>query len=159
MPQAIGLAPAAAVPRGAIAPRLAAGPRRPGTSLPPGRGRTYENGRTRRARRSPGASRSRPAVAVTGAAHGLGLALAARLAASPRFGRVIAIDDHRGELAGVTWRVADVRDPAVASRLAGIDVIVHADLDLAADSDDRARRAYNVRGAQTVLTAAAAGGV
>jgi len=101
----------------------------------------------------------RPAVAVTGAAHGLGLALAARLAASPRFGRVIAIDDHRGELAGVTWRVADVRDPAVASRLAGIDVIVHADLDLAADSDDRARRAYNVRGAQTVLTAAAAGGV
>ena len=38
-------------------------------------------------------------------------------------------------------------------------MIVHTDLDLAADSDPKARRAFNVRGAQTVLTAAAAGGV
>lgn len=98
-------------------------------------------------------------VAVTGAAHGLGLALTTRLAQSARFSRVIAIDDHRGELSGVIWRVVDIRDPALAGRLAGIDVIVHTDLDLAADSDPRARRAYNVRGAQTVLTAAAAGGV
>ena len=36
---------------------------------------------------------------------------------------------------------------------------MHADLDLAPDSDARQRRAYNVRGAQTVLTAAAAGRV
>ena len=100
-----------------------------------------------------------PAVAVTGAAHDLGLALTARLAQSDRFSRVIAIDDHRGDLSGVIWRVVDVRDPALAGRLAGIDVIVHTDLDLAADSDPRARRAFNVRGAQTVLTAAAAGGV
>lgn len=101
----------------------------------------------------------RPVVAVTGAAHDLGLALTARLVQSDRFARVVAIDDHRGELTGVIWRVVDIRDPALASRLAGIDVIVHADLDLAADSDPKARRAYNVRGAQTVLTAAAAGGV
>jgi nucleoside-diphosphate-sugar epimerase len=100
-----------------------------------------------------------PAVAVTGAAHDLGLALTARLAQSDRFSRVIAIDDHRGDLSGVIWRVVDIRDPALAGRLAGIDVIVHTDLDLAADSDPRARRAFNVRGAQTVLTAAAAGGV
>jgi nucleoside-diphosphate-sugar epimerase len=100
-----------------------------------------------------------PVVAVTGAAHDLGLALTAKLAQSDRFSRVIAIDDHRGDLTGVIWRVVDVRDPALAGRLAGIDVIVHTDLDLAADSDPRARRAYNVRGAQTVLTAAAAGGV
>ena len=59
----------------------------------------------------------------------------------------------------MTWRVADVRDPALAGRLAGVDVIVHADLDLAPDSDARPRRAYNVRGTQTVLTAAAAGRV
>jgi len=98
-------------------------------------------------------------VAVTGAAHGLGLAVAAKLAGSEWFSRVIAIDDHRGDLAGALWRVVDVRDPALAGRLTGIDVIVHADLDLAADSDPRARRAHNVRGAQTVLTAAAAGGV
>ncbi len=101
----------------------------------------------------------RPVVAVTGAAHDLGLALTARLAQSDLFSRVIAIDDHRGELTGVVWRMVDVRDPMLAGRLAGIDVIVHTDLDLAPDSDAKARRAYNVRGAQTVLTAAAAGGV
>jgi nucleoside-diphosphate-sugar epimerase len=100
-----------------------------------------------------------PVVAVTGAASGIGHALTARLAASPGVRRVIAIDGQRGDIAGVTWRVADVRDPALASRLAGVDVVVHADLDLAPDSDARLRRAFNVRGAQTVLTAAAAGRV
>jgi nucleoside-diphosphate-sugar epimerase len=100
-----------------------------------------------------------PVVAVTGAAQGLGHALTARLAASDRIGRVVAIDDHRGDVTGVTWRVVDVRDPALAGRLAGVDVVVHTDVDLAPDSDARARRAFNVRGAQTVLTAAAAGRV
>ena len=100
-----------------------------------------------------------PVVAVTGAASGLGHTLTARLAASPRIGRVIAIDGHRGDATGVTWRVVDIRDPALAGRLAGVDVVVHTDLDLAPDSDQRARRAFNVRGAQTVLTAAAAGRV
>ena len=100
-----------------------------------------------------------PVVAVTGAASGLGHALTARLAASARIGRVIAIDGHRGDATGVTWRVVDVRDPALAGRLAGVDVVVHTDLDLAPDSDHRERRAFNVRGAQTVLTAAAAGRV
>jgi nucleoside-diphosphate-sugar epimerase len=100
-----------------------------------------------------------PVVAVTGAADGIGYALTARLAASPKVKKVIAIDGRRGDIAGVTWRVADVRDPALAGRLAGVDVVVHADLDLAADSDARSRRAFNVRGAQTVLTAAAAGRV
>ena len=99
-----------------------------------------------------------PVVAVTGAAHGLGHALASRLAVSARIGRVVAIDDHRGDVAGVTWRLADVRDPALAGRLAGVDVLVHTDVDLG-DSDHRARRAFNVRAAQTVLTAAAAGRV
>ncbi len=100
-----------------------------------------------------------PVVAVTGAASGIGYALTARLAASPGVRRVIAIDGQRGDIPGVTWRVADVRDPALASRLAGVDVVVHADLDLVPDSDARLRRAFNVRGAQTVLTAAAAGRV
>jgi nucleoside-diphosphate-sugar epimerase len=109
--------------------------------------------------RSEDSRQARPVVAVTGAAHDLGFALTARLAQSDRFSRVIAIDDHRGELTGVVWRMVDVRDPVLAGRLAGIDVIVHTDLDLAPDSDVKARRAYNVRGAQTVLTAAAAGGV
>ena len=100
-----------------------------------------------------------PVVAVTGAADGIGYALTVRLASSPNVRRVIAIDGRRGDIAGVTWRVADVRDPALAGRLAGVDVVVHADLDLAPDSDARQRRAFNVRGGQTVLTAAAAGRV
>jgi nucleoside-diphosphate-sugar epimerase len=113
----------------------------------------------RRPVRSERSTQPMPVVAVTGAAGGIGYALTVRLAASPKVRRVIAIDAKRGDIAGVTWRVADVRDPALAGRLAGVDVVVHADLDLAPDSDARQRRAYNVRGAQTVLTAAAAGRV
>jgi nucleoside-diphosphate-sugar epimerase len=97
-----------------------------------------------------------PVVAVTGAARGLGHALTVRLASSARIGKVVAIDDHRGDVAGVHWRVVDVRDPVLAGRLSGVDVVVHTDLDLAPESDPRSRRAFNVRGAQTVLTAAAA---
>jgi nucleoside-diphosphate-sugar epimerase len=98
-----------------------------------------------------------PVVAVTGAASGIGHALTVRLASSPHVKKVVAIDGRRGDIAGVTWRVADVRDPALAGRLTGVDVVVHADFDLTPDSDARQRRAFNVRGAQTVLTAAAAG--
>jgi nucleoside-diphosphate-sugar epimerase len=100
-----------------------------------------------------------PVVAVTGAAGGIGPALTAMLAASPQVKRVIAIDSHRGGSTGVTWRVADVRDPALAGKLNGVDVVVHADISLSPDTAARERRAYNVRGAQTVLTAAAAGRV
>jgi nucleoside-diphosphate-sugar epimerase len=95
-------------------------------------------------------------VAVTGAARGVGQALAISLAESVLIDRVVAIDDHRGDAARVTWRVADVRDPTLAARLAGVDVVVHADMDTSAATDPRQRRALNVRGAQTVLTAAAA---
>lgn len=116
----------------------------PGTGPEPGRRRPSGQG---------------PVVAVTGAARGLGHALAARLAESASIRRVVAIDDHRGDVTGVTWRLADVRDPALAGRLTGVDVLVHTDLDLSAYTDYRARRAFNVRAAQTVLTAAAAGRV
>ena len=100
-----------------------------------------------------------PVVAVTGAARGIGRALTVRLAASSGVKKVIAIDSHRGDIAGVTWRVADVRDPALAGRLADVDVLVHTDIDTSVDAEYRARRAANVRAAQTVLTAAAAGQV
>lgn len=96
-------------------------------------------------------------VAVTGAARGVGRALVTRLAAAgDAFAKIVAIDDHRGDATDVTWRVVDVRDPALAGRLAGVDVVVHLDLDISLDADPTDRRAYNVRGAQTVLTAAAA---
>ena len=115
-------------------------------------------GQVRQRRSGGGPAGQHPAVAVTGAARGIGRALIARLATSAHVRKVVAIDDHRGDVPGVTWRVADVRDPALAG-LAGVDVVVHTDLDLAPDSEHRARRAFNVRGAQTVLTAAAAGRV
>ena len=97
-----------------------------------------------------------PVVAVTGAARGVGHALVTRLAGSDRVGRVVAIDDHRGDATGVMWRLADVRDPTLASRLTDVDVVVHTDVDTAADRNPGDRRARNVRGAQTVLTSAAA---
>jgi nucleoside-diphosphate-sugar epimerase len=125
----------------------------------PARKRTAQLRPAHRGRDVEGHREDLPVVAVTGAAHDLGLALTARLAQSEKFSRVIAIDDHRGDLTGVIWRVVDIRDPALAGRLTGIDVIVHTDLDLAAGSDSKVRRGYNVRGTQTVLTAAAAGGV
>ena len=113
-------------------------------------------GQVRPRRSGTGPAGRHPSVAVTGAARGIGRALVAQLATSAHVRKVVAIDDHRGDVPGVTWRVADVRDPALASRLAGVDVVVHADLDLRPDSEHRARRAFNVRGAQTVLTSAAA---
>ena len=109
-----------------------------------------------RSERSAARHQPMPVVAVTGAASGIGPVVTARLASSPNVKKVIAIDRQRGESAGVTWRVADIRDPALAGRLNGVDVVVHADFDLTPDSDARTRRAFNVRGAQTVLTAAAA---
>ncbi|WP_283135640.1 NAD-dependent epimerase/dehydratase family protein [Rhizohabitans arisaemae] len=100
--------------------------------------------------------RRAPVVAVTGAATGLGRAFLARVAISGDFRRVVAIDDHRGDVADVTWRVIDVRDPLLANRISDIDVLVHLAGDYALDADPEERRAYNLRSAQTVLTACAA---
>jgi len=93
---------------------------------------------------------------VTGAAAGIGRELLERLATSADFRRVVAIDEHRGETQNVTWRVIDVRDPLLANRISDIDVLVHLAGDYALDSVPAERRAYNLRAAQTVLTASAA---
>lgn len=108
--------------------------------------------RSRRSRRLPG-------VAVTGAADGLGESLARRLVARPDVGRVIALAERRGDVPGATWRVLDVRDPALAGRLGGVDTLVHLDVDTALTDDGAGRHARNLRAAETVLTSAAASGV
>ncbi|GAA4565328.1 SDR family oxidoreductase [Planotetraspora kaengkrachanensis] len=68
----------------------------------------------------------------------------------------MAIDEHRGDVADVTWRVLDIRDPLLANRISDVDVLVHLGSDMSLDSDPAERRRYNVRAAQTVLTACAA---
>jgi nucleoside-diphosphate-sugar epimerase len=108
---------------------------------------------------------ARPVVAVTGAASGLGLACARALAADPAVGKVIGIDNRRGHVPGATWRVHDVCDPGIAARLGAVDTLVHLALDLGVDDSGPERHgghgpgSRNVRGTQTVLTAAAAAGV
>jgi nucleoside-diphosphate-sugar epimerase len=98
-------------------------------------------------------------IAVTGAASGVGSSLAAHLARHPDVRNVVAIDDRRGDVAGVTWRVADIRDPVLTGKLGGVDVIVHLAPGADPDADARERSVQTVRGTQTVLTAAAAVGV
>jgi nucleoside-diphosphate-sugar epimerase len=98
-------------------------------------------------------------VAVTGAASGVGRAVAAQLVGHPEVTRVIGIDERRGDVDGVEWRIVDVRDTLVAQRIARCDVVVHLDLDVSPDSDPRRRSERNVRAAQTILTASAAAGV
>jgi nucleoside-diphosphate-sugar epimerase len=98
-------------------------------------------------------------IAITGAASGVGRRLAAHLADHPGIRGVVAIDDRRGDVAGVTWRVADIYDPVLASKLRGVDVIVHLAPDADPDADPRVRSARTLRGTQTVVTAAAAVGV
>src|SRR5258708_4987111 len=173
-----GAAPGGAAPGGAAPGGAAPGGAAPGGAAPGGAGlgagRQASPSRRRAAPApagAPGSAAPAPGaeirrergrgrvVAVTGAARGLGHALTVRLAASARVGRVVAIDGHRGDATGVTWRVVDVRDPALAGRLAGVDVVVHTDLDVAPDSDRRSLRAVNLRGPPTRLAAAGAGRV
>ncbi|APU42079.1 SDR family oxidoreductase [Streptomyces sp. TN58] len=113
----------------------------------------------RQPRNPEGPRRPSPVIAVTGAATGVGAALVSRLAASDEVRQVVAIDERRGDCAAAQWHVLDVRDPAIAEKLRGADVVVHLALDLDLETDPAARTAYNVRGTQTVLTAAAAAGV
>jgi nucleoside-diphosphate-sugar epimerase len=96
---------------------------------------------------------------VTGAADGLGAALVERLSGRPDVSKVIGLDDRRGTVRGVTWRVLDVCDPSLATRLDKADTLVHLATDTSLDGGARDRHERNVRAAQTALTAAAASGV
>lgn len=103
--------------------------------------------------------RSAGTIAVTGAAEGLGSRVLERLAEAPEVRRLIGIDVTRGAAREVTWRRADVRDPALRSKLSGVETVVHLATDRRPDAPVAERRALNVRGTDTLLTAAAASGV
>ncbi|HET7531356.1 MAG TPA: NAD-dependent epimerase/dehydratase family protein [Mycobacteriales bacterium] len=102
---------------------------------------------------------TRPTIAVTGGSGELGARLLDRLAAGDEPPRLVGIDTRRGPAGPVTWRVADVRDPALASRLSGVDTLVHLATDRGGDSGAEQRRTVNVRGTEIVLAAARAAGV
>jgi len=128
-----------------------------------------------RAPRTRAARKTGATIAVTGACGVIGSALisrlverigldqgkptGARLTSQNSVAKVIAIDVRRGDATGVTWRIGDVRDPVLAKRLAGVDAVVHLALDWSLESGPAERSALNVRGTQTVVTAAAAAGV
>lgn len=112
-----------------------------------------------RVRAGRSAVRDATSVAVTGAATPLGRLVVERLVEAGRHRRVIAIDAERGRAAGATWRVADVRDPALGARLDGVDTVVHLSVERDPDAGAEERRALNVRGTDVLLTAARAAGV
>ena len=114
--------------------------------------------RTRRAQRP--ADVGAGPVAVTGAAAGLGAALAERLAHGGL--TVVAVDpepDLTLTAGGVEHRTVDVRDPLLAERLHGVQTVVHLATSYDAAADPAARRALNVRGTAGVLAAARSAGV
>jgi nucleoside-diphosphate-sugar epimerase len=96
---------------------------------------------------------------VTGAAGVLGAALVERLANHAAAPKIIAIDTVRRHNPAATWRVADVRDPAFASRLVDVETLVHLATDRSPATPTGERRAVNVRGTEVLLDAAAAAGV
>lgn len=99
-------------------------------------------------------------VAVTGSGGLVGQRLVAVLAEDPAVDRVVALDvvDQRVP-AGVAAGVADVRDPAIADQLEGIDALVHLAFQLDPLHDEQAMRAVNVDGTRTTLQAAVDAGV
>lgn len=103
--------------------------------------------------------RKAPTVAVTGAAGPLGRLVGRRLVDCGEVGRVVGVDTTRAPAAGITWRLADVRDPALRTRFTGVDTVVHLASNREADAAAGERRVVNVSGTDTVLSAAAATGV
>jgi nucleoside-diphosphate-sugar epimerase len=93
---------------------------------------------------------------VTGASGPLGSALLRRLVDYPARMALIGIDTGRDDIPTVAWRVADIRDPALASRLSGIETLVHLATDRSPATAEEARRAVNVRGTEILLAAAEA---
>lgn len=101
---------------------------------------------------------ARPTIAITGALDGLGAAVLSSLA-DLATSKLVAIDERKGDHTLATWRVADVRDPAFAAKLRGVDVLVHLAREDELDAPPAQRRALNVRGTSVALTSAAASGV
>ena len=102
-------------------------------------------------------------VAVTGASGYLGRTLVAALAAEPSIARVLAFDLVPSPGAFADRRVVfdrlDVRDPALAARLQGVDVLVHLAFVMDPIRDENLMHDVNVNGSNNVFRCAGKAGV
>lgn len=100
-------------------------------------------------------------VAVTGAAGYVGSRLIRSLCADERVARVLGFDlrapDFRSDK--FVFDAVDVRDERLASRLAGVDVLVHLAFVMNPTEDEAEMRDINVNGTQNVFNCAAESGV
>ena len=100
-------------------------------------------------------------VAVTGAAGYLGRPIVAALAHHPRVEEVRAIDirppREGGHEPGVCWSARDVRDPALARDLDGIDALIHLAFRVLGRGQDASE--VNVEGSRAAFAAALSAGV
>jgi nucleoside-diphosphate-sugar epimerase len=93
-------------------------------------------------------------VVVTGAATGLGRVLLERLATRDDLEGLVGLDTAAARVDGVVWRTLDVRDPLLATRLAGATTVVHLATSYDMTEPVSSRRALNMRGTGNVLEAA-----
>ena len=101
----------------------------------------------------------RAVLAVTGADAGLGRALLERLADAPHPAAVVGLGAGPGRRTDVDWRPAGVRDPDLVEQLAGVDTVVHLEVDWDVTGSAALRRDLTVRGTARLLDAARRAGV
>lgn len=104
-------------------------------------------------------------MAVTGAAGALGHAVLAALDREEGLGRLVGLDDRPspGTAGRAVLRSVDLRDPVLATALAGVDVLVHCATATATatapERDEDVAFARVVHGTRNLLAAAARAGV
>ena len=100
-------------------------------------------------------------IAVTGVSGYLGQRLLARLDADARVDRVVGVDVSHPPPSStkLEFHECDIRDPRLASIIAGCDVLVYLAFVVDPIKDVERMRAVNVDGTAAVLDAVAANGV
>jgi nucleoside-diphosphate-sugar epimerase len=100
-------------------------------------------------------------IVLTGAAGSLGRRVAARLAAAPDVGRVLAVDlvEPRALPAHTTFSAADLATSDLKPLLEGADTVVHLAFAAGPELDDDGTARANVEGTRRLLDAAGAVGV
>lgn len=95
-------------------------------------------------------------VAVTGASGFIATRLIQQLSRDPGVGRILGFDVRRPTFSHpkFVFDELDVRDPAMETRLSGVDVLVHLAFIMDPIRDETAMRDVNVNGSQTVFKAA-----